>query len=422
MASPNTIDIDSLIQPISDEQPQGEDIREDRSAGSDYYTIKDARNSARAAERANMFDEDSSSETLALWKPVFDIAPQILKEKSKDLEVLSWYIEALVRLKGFAGLRDGIVLTKTIVENFWENLYPEPDEDGMETKVGPLTGLNGDGGEGTLLTPIRNASITTEGNQGEFSYWQYQQAHDASKISDEDKRSERFDALGFTLDAIVATVNAGSDQFYLNLTEDIQEAIDEYKALNELLREHCGYDAPPSSNISNLLDECLRAVRFLAKDKLARLAPEPEVALEEGDDSTAAQAAPQAVGTQSVAGVMAPVGPITGREDALARLQEVANFFRTYEPHTPLAAAIDRAVKWGRMSVSELMIELVPDATARAVYTQLTGVRLDGTADDSYVPPPVTAAPPPAEDSFAAPAPEAAAESTESGETEEFGW
>ena len=48
----HVVDIDSLVAPVNEDTPQGIDIREDRSPTSDYYTIKDARNAARAAERS----------------------------------------------------------------------------------------------------------------------------------------------------------------------------------------------------------------------------------------------------------------------------------------------------------------------------------------------------------------------------------
>ncbi|MFC6981367.1 ImpA family type VI secretion system protein [Microbulbifer taiwanensis] len=169
MAFPNVIDIDALVAPISDDQPTGSDIREDRSPTSDYYTIKDARNSARAAERSALFDE-SDADLLAPWRDVAKTAEKILTKQSKDLEVASWYTEALIRLQGFSGLRDGFALIDRLVADHWEGLYPEPDEDGLETKVAPLSGLNGDGGDGTLMMPIRSAEITPEGDNGSFTF------------------------------------------------------------------------------------------------------------------------------------------------------------------------------------------------------------------------------------------------------------
>ena len=106
MASPHIIDIDELLQPISADSPQGSDIREDSSPTSLYYQIKDARNAARAAERASLFDPDEASNVLNEWRPILDLAPTILKENSKDLEVASWLLEALIRFHDFPGLRD----------------------------------------------------------------------------------------------------------------------------------------------------------------------------------------------------------------------------------------------------------------------------------------------------------------------------
>ncbi|MFA7554823.1 MAG: type VI secretion system protein TssA [Spongiibacteraceae bacterium] len=377
MASPSIINIDNLAQPISSEKPQGNDIRQDRSPNSDYYTIKDARNSARAAERANLFD-DEHTDTLSLWKPVLNIAPQILINSSKDLEVLSWYIEALIRFYGFAGLRDGLKLTHRIIDDYWEQLYPLPDEDGLETKLAPLTGLNGDGGEGTLLTPIRNCVITTETGNGAFSYWQYQQARDTQKINDEDKRQNRFDSMGFSLANIEAAITNGATSFYIDLIEDLEACNLQYKTLIDLLVSHCGQEAPPSSNISDLLDEVLRSVRFLTKVKLAHInsADTP--------DNNTGTINNQILASQSASIVS---GSINNRESALQCLQDVAAYFRVHEPHSPLAPAIERITGWGRMSVAELMMELVPDDSARTVLNQLTGMKLDGSDKRSYVAP-----------------------------------
>ena len=403
MTSARVIDIEALSQPVSDDCPQGSDIRLDRSPNSDYYRIKDARNGARAAERANLFDDDANVDTLALWQPVLDTAPQILTETSKDLEVLSWYIEALIRFHGFAGLRDGLTLTRSIVEQYWENLFPEPDEDGLETKLAPLTALNGDGGEGTLLAPIRNCSITTAGNDGEFTYWQYQQARDCSKISNEDERNSRLQGMGFNLQSIEKTVATGSVDFYRQLVADLESCSEQFQALNGLLAEHCGHDAPPSTSIRELLEELLRTVRFLSKDILAEVeAPADTPAASEtpttpgnGEASGQQHSAPAATYAPS-----ASSGAIQGREDALNRLQEVAHYFRQHEPHTLLSPAIERIVNWGRMSAAELLVELVPDDNARAILTQLTGIKLDGSETAAYVPPPQSAPAPAVADSW----------------------
>ena len=196
MASAETIPLEKLLTPISDEFGVGENLRENTSADSAYHRIKDARKAARAAERNNMFDNDNS-EANNHWRQILDLAPDVLESQSKDLDIACWYTEALTRQYGFQGLRDGFKLINGFIENFWDNVYPLPDEDGIETRTATLTGLNGEGSEGVLISPIRNVDITQGNNPGPFSYWKYQQALDVEKIIDEESRAEKSAKLGF---------------------------------------------------------------------------------------------------------------------------------------------------------------------------------------------------------------------------------
>lgn len=369
MASTPIINIDELLQPIAEDRPQGVDIREDGPAYGLYSQLKDARNKARAAERASLFDPDQASNALNEWRPILSLAPTLLQQHSKDLEVAAWYIEALLRFHDFTGLRDGFALARGLVDKFWDGLYPQPDEDGLETKVAPLAGLNGDSNEGTLLAPIRNTPITPSG----FSFWQYQQARDADKIADPDKKEEKLQTLGFSLEVIDANVAESPASYFIDLVDDLDQAASDFRAMNDALRQHCGHNAPPNSQILETLEEILRTVRFLAKDKLASSVATDAVAEDTAMDATASTPRSTAVAGSS--------GPIASREDALRRLEEVAKYFRATEPHTPLVTGIERLVRWGRMPMHELILELVPDPTARAFYQHLTGANLSGEID-----------------------------------------
>ena len=391
MSFSHVVDIDQLVAPISEDAPQGSDIREDRSPTSDYYTVKDARNAARAAERSAMFGDEDSGESYSAWQTVAEVSEKILKSVSKDLEVSSWYVESLVRLHGMAGLRDGLLIIKKLIDEYWDGLYPEPDEDGIETRVAPITGLNGDGGEGTLLAPLRNLAITDEGDAGEFSYWQYLQARDADRIDDEEKKEARISSLGYSLSDFNATVAETGIESCRNYVATLEESAQIYKETSAKLRELCGADAPPSTKITELLDELGRTVRFVYKEKIdaadaaeaAAQASSAAAAVEEDSQAPEGAAVAQVV---QLTGVRS--GPITNREDALRSMEEAAKYFRQYEPHTPVAPGLERLIEWGRMTVAELMMELIPDGNARSLFSQYTGVKLDGSDNHAYVAPP----------------------------------
>lgn len=360
MPSPQVIDVSSLLAPIAGDNAVGLDLRKDTSPRSIYSRIRDARKAARAAERTNLFD-DKSTEADEHWRQVFELAPQALKEGAKDLEIACWYTESLIRKAGFAGLRDGFSLIRQLIETFWDNIYPLPDEDGIETRVSALTGLNGEGAEGVLIAPIRTTYVTENVASGRpFGYWQYKQALDAQRITDEQGRAEQMAKNGFNLDDIQKAVEQSSQEFYVNLRDDVRDALGEYKRISQLLLERCGAQhSPPTSNIVNILTDILSAIAHIAREKL----PEP-AAIEGETQNGDASAATTATG-----------GTIKSRAEALKQLGYISQFFRRTEPHSPLSYIIEKAVRWGDMSLGELMHELIPDSSSRNIYSSLTGVR-----------------------------------------------
>lgn len=360
MASPLYIDINSLLEPVSAESAVGNDIRLDASATSEYSRIRDARKAARAAERSNIFDNDSS-EADEHWRTVLQLAPEILKSQAKDLEIACWYTEGLVRRAGFQGLRDGFTLLRQLIENYWDNIYPLPDEDGIATRVAALTGLNGEGAEGVLIAPMRSVPIT-QGAHGPYSYWQYKQALDAQRITDEQGRADLIAKNGFSLDDIQAAVDQSEQGFYIDLRDDVRDALNEYKRIGQMLDEHCGiHDSPPASNIINTLGDILGAITHIARLKLPQVVEE-----------TAA-----GTGDTGGAGTGAAAGPVKSRDEAFRQLAQISQFFRQTEPHSPISYVIEKAVKWGNMPLGDLIQELIPDSSSRSTYSSLTGVKIN---------------------------------------------
>ena len=157
----------SCYAPISADKPAGIDPRSDASPNSPYYKIKGARNDARAAERQAVGNADAAPPD---WKLVYQLSTRAIAEQAKDLEIAAYLIEALIRLNGFAGMRDGCRLARELVEKFWEGLYPlpdpqpEPDEHPLMSRIAPLVGLNGEDAEGTLIMPI-SRSADYRGNE-----------------------------------------------------------------------------------------------------------------------------------------------------------------------------------------------------------------------------------------------------------------
>jgi type VI secretion system protein ImpA len=368
MPSPEVLEFATLLAPIPGDKSVGEDLRADSSPSSPYYAVKDARSAARAAER-QIDVEGGESDIAPDWKPVLTHGTRALTEKSKDLEIVAYMIEALVRLNGFPGLRDGYRLVRELVEQYWDGLYPLPDEEGMVTRVAPLTGLNGDDAEGTLINPLTKVPLTEGSSVGPFAYYHYQQAAALGRIQDENVRQQRAQRGGVLPEVFDRAVAETPAPFFRTLVEDINAAQEEFAKLCNLLEEKCGSHAPPSSNIRATLTTCLETVNTVARDKLATLATDTQ-APAEGEEA----AAPGADGAAEGAGPRI-AGVIQNREDALNTLVKVADFFRRTEPHTPVSYLLEQAVRWGRMSLPELLAELIPDEAPRLVFFKQVGIR-----------------------------------------------
>jgi len=363
MPSSELVDINSLSAPISDDSSAGIDIRLDGSPTSSYSRLRDARKAARAAERSNLFDNNSSAAD-EHWRTVLELAPDILRNESKDLEVASWYTEALVRKSGFQGLRDGFRLIHLLIDQYWDGLYPQPDEDGIATRVAALTGLNGEGAEGVLIVPIRNVPLTETVEPGPYNYWQYKQALDAQRIPEDQGRADVIAKNGFDIGDIQQAVDNSSQAFYIDLRDDVRDALEEYRQISGTLDDLCGInDSPPTSNIINTLTEILGAVVHVARLKL----PQEDV-----EENAAADGTPASGGSASSTGQA-----VKSRDEAFRQLAQISLFFRQTEPHSPISYVLEKAVKWGNMNLAELIEELIPDTGSRHTYSSLTGVKVN---------------------------------------------
>ncbi len=176
---PDGFDLEALLAPIPGDAPQGIDIREDFSATSPYNRLRDARSEARDAERGQDAGGENTRDPTPLWRSVRELALKTLAETTKDLEVAAWLTEALVRSHGLAGLAAGAQLMAGLAEQYWDGLFPLPDDYGMETRVAPVTGLNGRDGNGSLIQPLHKMALFNRPDGAPVAFYQYQQSRAA---------------------------------------------------------------------------------------------------------------------------------------------------------------------------------------------------------------------------------------------------
>ncbi|WP_152613666.1 type VI secretion system protein TssA, partial [Inquilinus limosus] len=241
--TPAILDIEALAAPVPGPAPYGEDLRSDFTSGADFQRLRDLRTRVRAQERAADAADDETR-PVAEWREILALGTELLTGRSKDLEIAAMMVEGLARLHGYAGLRDGFGLIHALVERYWDGLFPEPDEDGVATRVRPVTGLNGEGGEGTLIQPLRRIPLI-HGQQRHYALWQILQAGEVAGL-DPDQRQQRLNGGAADLEAVRASAQDMPAAAVDTLLADIAAAQEAFQALCRILDERCGPDSPPS--------------------------------------------------------------------------------------------------------------------------------------------------------------------------------
>ena len=374
------IDLESLLQPFSEDNVAGADPRADVSPQSVYFRLRDARAEARQIERSGDHD-GADTGTPAAWTAVRDHALTILTGIGKDIEVAAWLAEALVRQRGLAGLTQGAELITGLVRDYWNHgLHPGPDEDGLESRTTPIAGLNGVGNDGTLMQPLRKLALFDYADQSVVTLWRFERAEEVEGIGEAAKKKQKLASgvLPFRdLEEAARTIGAAR---LAEIGHEAEATLAAWRALEAVLAEAAGRDAPPSTRVAGVIEKIIRIAERYVPDRLALLRAGPAGTGQDPDaaGADAGDAAGEADGEGAgvLAGETARIAPKRPtREGMLTTLLEVAEFFRTHEPHSPLAYTLDEAVRRARMSWPELLGELVPDPDARAIILSQLGIR-----------------------------------------------
>lgn len=349
--------------------PEQQDLRNNLSPTSSYQVLRDARTQARNNERAALASGESHFIQAADWQLILEKAPRVLETESKDIEVTAWYIEALTRIKGFDGIAQGFSLARQLIETYGNALFPLPDEDGVATQLAPLIGLNGFGGEGALIAPIKSIPLTEGAPPGPLAAWQCEQVFELERISDADKKEARKKQGAVSREQLDHAVKETSTDFLRGLQQSMATAVSEYEKFQQVIDKYCQADPQPTGKILEALKSCQQVLTYIAGDRLK------PIATVESSQSTE-----QNPGLNDVA-IVDRSGGIQTRDDALALLRDVANYFRRAEPHSPISYSIEQAIRWSQLPLTDLIKELIPDDGARKKYQYLAGIAAHGGDD-----------------------------------------
>lgn len=358
MPTPESTPIDDLLAPISDDSPTGEALPLYDSA---LEPIEDAFKAAKKAERkirdarangGRAFDSMGEPIDLAWpdWQTVVDLSTELLRNTSKDLRAAAWLTEALTRTEGYPGLRDGLKVCQGLIQQYWDTLHPQPnEEDGHAVTVSAFDNMTGD----TSLAVLEEVPITDDSTGRRYSSFDRTMAENFDELSDEEMRDAWRENGEVSLSTYLNALDETSFEYHSMLVEDMDEAIDMLYELASFFRDNCqanqhGQETTP---VVSSYRERLESIRNKLKAKVDEKQPE-----EEADDESSGELmeAGDGVGEPRQRKAMS-------RSDAFDALQKIAEFFEKTEPHSPIPYALRQITRWGHMSLPELLKELIED-------------------------------------------------------------
>lgn len=408
------VDIESLLAPISDEAATGTYLKLDRSA---YRSLRNSYNTAQSSFRQLIETPDASSDETLLdtndsnWAQLRQDTFDALTKSTKDIELLGWYIASqLFTAKPYQALADSTKVLTELIERYWSTLHPtlpenkvkSSDEQGVakelaEFRIKPLLQLVGESNDSTaLFMPLQLISLIDE-----ITYGDYLRAERSGELS--------------------ALKETAQSQFSSEVEETVMLLSQSYQHFSEaeaaIAKECQAIGVTPTSfrfvkaNIANSIN----AIRFLTEEKFANwplddeFLPRKEETIEEASTEVAPEATisepaaeialtsnntrsaePAATISNATANGASPslnqalvtntaaftsVGHLASRDHAFQELRKIAEYFKATEPHSPISFLLERAIRWGYMSLPELLQEMTGgNSNVMEHINQLTGM------------------------------------------------
>ena len=376
---------DDILNPIPGDNPGGENLR--------YAPVYDKIREARRQDDEGPMGDWQRERKVADWAQVIKLGSEAIATKSKDLQLAVWLTEALLHKEGFPGFKSGLELIRSLIETFWDSMYPELDEGDSEMRAAPLDWL----GAHYLEVPIKRVPLTKSG----LNFLDYHKAKKVGREADSQESYEKGEAFQaavaageLTLDDWDKAFNATSKEFYRTRIGDVDGILQFLEDFQPLSEEKFGEFVPSLSKLRSILEEVRHQANSFLNTKLETDPDEPvdsgwsssedEAPVEESE----AEAVGESVGYSGAAAAPArakvrPKGSLAAepvdRDDAIERVASAARFWRIEDPYSPAPYLMLRGMRWGELRASDTLDPSTFEAPDSETRTSLKRLLMEGS-------------------------------------------
>ncbi|QEG01453.1 hypothetical protein Mal15_55290 [Stieleria maiorica] len=378
-------DHETLLAPISDDEPCGPDLEYDAEFG-------EMERAAQSSEEQQFGDTIVEAEPPD-WKDVKKRAEALLS-RTKDMRVVAYLARATLNQDGVVGFSQAVHLLRSYLETFWDTVHPELDHEDNDDPTYRMNTLITFCDEQGILKELRDAPLVASRTVGRFSLRDVEHAREAAENPPEDgDAGEESGAKGPTL-AVIEAAFSDTDIETIQATEEaLRSAAEHIDAIEKFVTLQVGVNFAVSLAPPRLLLEEMDKFVVSQLERRGVYADQAEAESEDEsgwgdsswDDSSGGDAAPQGDAAAASAPAAAQGyrvnGKITSRKEAIKALDDVCDFYEENEPSSPLPLLIRRAQRLASKSFLEILRDLAPDAVSQA---EALGGSSSESSDSSY--------------------------------------
>ena len=331
---------DDLLNPIEGSNPSGANLRYDP----DYAKIKEARRE-ELQPPPGMSEQDRK---VSDNPQVIRLTTALLTGKSKDLQLAAWLTEALLKQKGFGGLKDGLSLCCGLLERFWETVYPEIEDGDAESRGAPL------GFIGVKLDiPLKLVPVVEKTKYTLLDYQQSRNVGYEDQIKGDDAKKKRAALIKegkLAPELFDKAFEETPKVFYAQAEKDLDGCLENLARLRKVCDQKFGEEGPTFGPLQSALEASRHQIHaFLQKKREKEPDPVEPVPAAEASSAAASEAAGAApVGGGVLLSLEGSSEP-PDRMDAVKKVAEAAAYLRRREPQSPASYLMLRGLRWGEL-------------------------------------------------------------------------
>ena len=328
--------VDELLNPVSPDQPCGDDIAYDPEL-QELETALQGKPETQfsAAEEPNWSDINSRATRLFA--------------RSKNLRVAMALMLSSLQREGLPGLRDGLRLLRELIERHWQDLYPrlDPEDENDPTErmniiSSLVTPLGTFGDPMRFLDRLHHTSLTKSTQLGKFDLADVEAAQSPTPEEGAPKLTE-----------IEGAIKDTPGEELANAFRAVEESLEETRRIDQFLTETIG--ASQSLDWSPL-QAVLQEIQKVLAPHVPR-EPEEEPAASPSVEEPASEASKKMAAVES--------GPVSSREDVLRLIDRICDYYKRFEPSSPVPYLLLRARAMVNMNYMEIVEHMTPDALSQ---------------------------------------------------------